>query len=80
MKTVDTLYAAIALDNDGNELGIAVYKAPLIGPMPLVTQDWSILAALVDVYVRQNPVQLFRVRRFDGGAIVELSTERGQQT
>ena len=80
MKTVDTLWAVIALDKTGNEVGLAVYEDRKYGPMPLVGSDEGTLFPMVTLFNLQNPEELYRVKRFEAGALVELPTKRGQWT
>ena len=73
LKTIDDLWAVIALDNEGNEIGVAVYQDCNYGPMPLVSSSEKLLAPLAKIFAQQSPATLHRVRRFKAGPLVELA-------
>ena len=70
MRTVESLWAVIALKETGDEEGIAVYHDPTYGPMPLVASAEEILTNMAKLYTLQNPKGLYRLKRFDASALM----------
>lgn len=70
MRTIESLWAVIALKETADEEGVAVYFDEKLGPMPLVASEENILTNMAKLYTLQNPKGLYRLKRFDASALM----------